>query len=640
MRHALVGILLGMLVAGCTNEDSSPQPPEVQVALAREDMAKTMIEGESPEMVIAGTLLSVGLRERQVFLQLRDPAGIFDLMAAAPVATEDGEFTFSVRPKATLLRGMHYGYLEVRACADADCASPYADGSDSMRYALKVRPPPSVAVTLAQTSARRSVIEGAQISLELPGSFTARGVTADQVFLQVNDSAGAFNLPGEQTRNGNEFSFALRSLATLVAGTYTGTLEVRGCADAGCVKPFEGTPATFTYTLVVAIGNDWEGMQGDANHRGFMPLELDPAKFVKAWEWQRPPSGEPIGGINPVSAGNGKAYVSTDVYFGDATLYALDDSTGAEVWSHPFGQMPALNPPGVKEGRVFVATTGHGDTRLWTFDSESGTLLHSSPFEGQWPHVLAPTVFEDTVYTNGGYYGGYVYAMSVIDGVLRWASGAGDDDMSTPAVDANHVYHYSGTSMEVWDRHSGALVASAPDPFVPSGNWGYSYHGAPMIGSSDNVLAVSGDAFSGRASSNTEHYEQRPISSFDVQTMAWKWTTQNIYLTAPALADGVIYAGRNSPMSFDAINESTGQLMWSWVPSGGTDSEFHRNVVTTRNLVFVSTDRAVYALDPHTRTAVWSYPEPGMLSISNTGMLFIATGARESNGKLVAIRLQ
>lgn len=73
-------------------------------------------------------------------------------------------------------------------------------------------------------------------------------------------------------------------------------------------------------------------------------------------------------------------------------------------------------------------------------------------------------------------------------------------------------------------------------------------------------------------------------------------------------------------------------------PAG--DTSFHRNIVATHNLVFVSTDQNVYAIDLTTHQAVWSYPKPGMLAISSRGLLLISTGATISDGNLVAIKLQ
>ena len=80
-------------------------------------------------------------------------------------------------------------------------------------------------------------------------------------------------------------------------------------------------------------------------------------------------------------------------------------------------------------------------------------------------------------------------------------------------------------------------------------------------------------------------------------------------------------------------------VLWSWVP-GTDDTAFHRNVVVTKNLAFVSTNRAVYAIDLVTHQPVWSYPAPGMLAVSGSGMLYIVEGAREPTGRLIAINLK
>jgi hypothetical protein len=181
-------------------------------------------------------------------------------------------------------------------------------------------------------------------------------------------------------------------------------------------------------------------------------------------------------------------------------------------------------------------------------------------------------------------------------------------DRITPApeaVDSNYAYYHSGVSLEVWNRRTGLAVASIEDPF--GSDSGYSYHGAPMIGSRDNVVSFAGDAFSGTASSSTEQYEQRVLSSFNIKAKTFEWATGNAYLTAPAVANGVIYAARNEPMALDAMDESTGEVLWSWTPAGAGDESFHHNIVVTQNLLFVSTDRAVYALDLASRKPLWSY---------------------------------
>lgn len=504
-----------------------------------------------------------------------------------------------------------------------------------------VQPPgPAVQVALTSPSLSMELAAGDEIQCTVEGSWSGTNVQPGEVFLQARDAAGRLGTPESRSGAlGDAFTFTLSTLPDVAAGTHTGTIEVRACKDSNCLEPYSGASATVGYTLNVAAVADWETHQRDAAHRGYVPIWLNPARFATAWEWSREPDPEPIGGINAVVTGNGKVYVTKDVYFGQGILHALNEADGSEAWRVSFGEVPALNPPAVSNGQVYAAVTGHEDTFLWAFNADTGAYLHKSAFGAQWPHVLAPTVFGDEVYTAGGYYGGTVYSFfSTSDGAYNWSHRAGDDDMFTPAVDDSYVYHHIGSALEMIDRATGATAATIADPFGTAS--GYSYHGAPMLGGRSNVFTFAGGAFSGRASSNVEQYEQRVFSSFNINSKSYEWSTSHAYLTAPAVADGVIYAGRNNPMSLDAIDEATGQVLWSWVPNGNGDTSFHRNIVVTRNLLFVSTDRAVYALDLTTKEPVWSYPAPGMLAISADRTLYIATGARESDGRLVAVKLK
>ena len=497
----------------------------------------------------------------------------------------------------------------------------------------------SVQVALTSPRINSDLASGDELQFALVGSWS--GVTAqpNEVYLQVRDVAGRFATPVSKSGSlGTDFSFSLSTLPTLTAGTYNCTVEVRACKDPNCLETYSGASASIGYTLNVAAVSDWETHQRDSKHRGYVPIWLNPSRFAKAWEWSREPDSEPIGGINAVVTSQGKVYVTKDVYFGQGILHALNESDGSEAWRVSFGQVPALNPPAVSNGHVYAAVTGHQDTYLWAFNAETGAYLYKSAFEGQWPHVLAPTVYENQVYTGGGYYGGMTYSFSTVDGSRTWEHSAGGVwDMYTPAVDDLYTYHYNGNALFLIDRMTGVTSATIADPFGSNSN--YDYHGAPVIGWRNNVFTFAGGAFSGRASSNVEQYEQRVFSSFNINTKSYEWSTSYAYLTAPAVANGVIYAARNSPMSLDAIDEVTGQVLWSWAPTGNGDTSFHRNTVVTRNILFVSTDKAVYALDLATRMPVWSYPKPGMLAISADRKLYIATGAQESDGKLVAVKL-
>lgn len=527
------------------------------------------------------------------------------------------------------------------ACGGADpqgqtaTSETSADGSSS---ALASKP--RVTLLVAPSTIGLSLTEGTTAEASLTVTYT--GTNRRAVHLSVDAGAPAFAPAPVVTPMGRgRYGVRLATAPGLAAGAHTGNVTLRLCTESPCVNVASGALASVGYSVVVTPRPwpEWGTFQGNAAHTGYVPVTLDPAKFAKVWEWRRPTTGV-LGFINPVVSEAGKVFVTEDEYSATTTsLYALNEADGTLAWQRSFtlAMRPALNPPAVSAGIVYTATTGHGDTYLWAFRASDGQPVFQAPFATQWGHLFAPTVAAGRVFTNGGYYGGGVYAYDAGTGAAQWSQFAGDDDMSTPALDGERAYIYSGTGLEVYAAGSGQRLASILDPYSPG--QGYSQHGAPMLGSPDHVITFSGGAFSGRASSSVEQFGSRPLVNFSVAAAAARWRTAAAYLTQPATAKGVVYAGRNAPQSFDAIDEATGQVLWSWA-GPTTDNEFHRNVVVTDNLVFVSTERAVYAIDLVTRVPVWSHPVPGMLAISAQGMLYIVEGAREGTGRLVAIRLK
>ncbi|MBX3627200.1 MAG: PQQ-binding-like beta-propeller repeat protein [Rhizobacter sp.] len=500
----------------------------------------------------------------------------------------------------------------------------------------------------AQSAAQQASLMATPASLEL--RLTSGQTAVGELALQYSGAAAPHTrlvIEGElpavfapkpviESLGDGRFTVKLSTAEGLADGTYTGTLQFAGCHDPKCKNARRTARVAVPYSITVSAASDWQMHQGNAAHTGYVPVTLDPARFQYAWDWRRPASGV-IGAINAVVSEGGKVFVTDDDYFSAVSIRALNEADGSPVWTRDFGTKPGLNPPAVANGVVYAATMGHSDTYLHAFRAADGQPVFQSAFDSQWGHVLAPTLADGRAYTNGGYYGGGIYSFDATSGSRLWSQTAGDDDMSTPAVDSRYVYHYSGLGLEVYGKVDGNLVASIPDPYGPG--WGYSYHGSPILGSADNVIAFSGGAFSGRASSSVEQYDSRRLVNFSVENRNTRWISARAYLTTPALAKGVVYAGRNAPKSLDAISEATGEVLWSWAGTA-SDSEFHRNVVVTDNLLFVSTDRAVHAIDLATHQSVWSYPSPGMISLSASGMLYIVEGAREPTGRLIAIRVR
>lgn len=369
----------------------------------------------------------------------------------------------------------------------------------------------------------------------------------------------------------------------------------------------------------------WETMQGNAAHTGYVPVHLGQSEPVVAWEWPDASEESSPPAINPVVTGNGSVYVATESYYCTATLYSLDGQSGAVRWSREFAEVCHLNPPAVGGDQVYVVATTHESADLWSLRTDNGEEVFRSPFDNQWYEVLAPTVYGGAIYTTGGADGG-VHTFDRA-GARLWSGQANDIDVYAPAVDEAHVYHYSGTGLEIWERTTGRYLGSILDA-PATGNRAF-YYGAPVIGGHGNVIAYS----------RSGNEDGRILSSFNVESGLREWATIGEYDAHPAVANGVVYAASSAALRVDAIDETTGEVLWSWSPAPGRDdSGFRHNLIVTRDVLLVSTDVAVHAVDLATRQSLWRYDEPGQLALSGQ-VLFVATGADISDGRLVALDL-
>jgi outer membrane protein assembly factor BamB len=445
------------------------------------------------------------------------------------------------------------------------------------------------------------------------------------------DGQGFFGSPVVDTIGPGRYRVTLQVPDDLAAGLYRGTFTARICQEAPCQTPVAGTTARKSIRVHARWVNrgEWETFQRDSAHSGYAPVNIDARDITLAWvregvssiNWGVVPSG--------VTSAAGAAFVRyAGEEFGSWILAALDARNGRERWRQEFVGPNLLNDPAASGGRVYVATTGHEWTFLWSFDANDGTPRFQSSFATQWHGVMAPTVVDGVAYTNGGYYGGGTYAYDADDGMPLWSAFSGDDDGSTPAVKDGRVYYYDSAALRIYDAFDGADLGTIADPNVDSPG-GYTLNSAPMVGSEDHVVA-----FSGVWSMDRKLVNYSPTSG------STRWTSAKDYSTHPATHAGVIYAGANNPKSFDAIDEATGNILRSWVP-GTSDISFDHNVVLTRNLAFVSTNRAVHAVDLETFRPVWSYPSPGVLSLSGDGMLYLIehNQQRHVTGRIFAFRV-
>ena len=375
-----------------------------------------------------------------------------------------------------------------------------------------------------------------------------------------------------------------------------------------------GAFATDTITVRRPVADwsgavEWTTYQGNASHTGYNPVSMDTRVFQELWS-----TTASTAALNPVTAGDGRVFVTTNAYFGVQEAKSLDARTGTQLWSRNFGNIHSVHPPAYANGTVYLQTGGHGDSFLWALDATSGSVRSQTAYLNQWSRYFAPVIVGSSVYVAGGYYGG-MYAFNT-DGTQRWFATLNQYDQFTPAVSDGLVYAYTGSyqpKLTVADAATGATAYEIADPgFV----WdGWSMNTAPTLGGASNVLATNG----------------RRLISFDLQSRSIGYAIASNFRGQVTVANGVVYVVNGTQV--EARNESDGSLQWSWAPPEGQPVG---PMIVTKNLALVSTAANTYAVDLVSHSQVWSHPAGGHLTLSAQGILFIA----QSSGRLTAVSVR
>jgi outer membrane protein assembly factor BamB len=357
---------------------------------------------------------------------------------------------------------------------------------------------------------------------------------------------------------------------------------------------------------------DWTTYQGNARHDGYVPVTLDPADFGEQWVTDLQPGTY----LNPVTTAEGNVFVTTKSYYSLQKMFVVDGATGAVRWTYDFGDIFAVHPPAFGNGTIYVTTGGHEDTFLWGFDPATGTVRFRTSFPSQWERYYAPTLYGDTVYSDGGYYGGAL-AFNGTNGDLKWSTGLNQYDQWTPAVDDRYVYAYTGDynpMLSVLNRADGSVALEIPDSGFEWNGWSMDL--APVLGTSGNVLCVQGSR----------------LLSFDVANGRIGWEKKGTYVGQVSVANGVIYVFNNYQV--EARRESDGELLWIWIPPVG--DTLSGTMIVTNNMLFVSSDRKTYGIDLKSHATVWTYDIPGLLALGRNGVLLVAT----ADGRLASVKVR
>ncbi|MHC4692971.1 MAG: outer membrane protein assembly factor BamB family protein [Planctomycetota bacterium] len=343
--------------------------------------------------------------------------------------------------------------------------------------------------------------------------------------------------------------------------------------------------------------SDWPMFQANPQHTGYVPIALDPEDFSLRWEKQIGDGRQ----LNPVTAANGKVFVSLYVYFNDVTSFFVVDARDGEVlWSKGLGRVYSVNPPSFAYGNVYIQTGKESSSGmppyLRGFNADTGETIFESTFSAQWGRYYAPTIYDGSVYINGGYYGG-MYGFNAFSGEKMWFRSLTQVAGWTPAVEGNYSYAFLKGTLYAINRYYGTQ-----DFTIKAGS--SSSTQVPVKGAYNDILVING----------------KTLYCLDLSKEEVGWEIPGDYTGMPSIAEGVVYAVNNGML--EARDETTGDFVWSWTPPQGS---LKSPVIVTQTHVIACTSENTYAIEILGRDSDWSCPVSGYLSLGND-TLYIAHG--------------
>ena len=160
------------------------------------------------------------------------------------------------------------------------------------------------------------------------------------------------------------------------------------------------------------------------------------------------------GGDAAVSVSGGVVYASSRWTGTNATLYALNGTTGATLWSYTYGteawcgSAAFPSPPAIAKNVVYFQGI---DGNLYALKEKSGSLLWADMPNAVGmschPFVSSPSIANGVVYINGGDDMGTASnttAYNAATGALLWGSPSQHGTLEMPPVVANGILYFAG----------------------------------------------------------------------------------------------------------------------------------------------------------------------------------------------------
>jgi outer membrane protein assembly factor BamB len=378
-----------------------------------------------------------------------------------------------------------------------------------------------------------------------------------------------------------------------LAGSTTFWWRVRAVNDQG--ETF-ATNNPFSFTTV-STANTW-GCQGfDVRHSGYNPSETGIPPLTFAWS-----AALGTGALNPVVYEAGRVLITPyAVNSGNTFLTALNASTGAPLWAHDFTSIFSIGQPAVSAGRVYLQTSNNSiapGSNAWSIDAATGSVIWSTPIGSQWEHFWSPIIVANSMYSNGGYYGG-LYGRDTTNGAQTFFNSSLEQYAEwSPAYDNGTIYSFIAGNFRAHDPSTGVIQWTRNVTWT----WaGYSMYCSPVLdGTRGYVIAPPN------------------LHAINLSTQLVDWSVTGLAFTGTVSQLGnTLFA--NSGGTLRAHAADSGTFLWSFTG----DSALKHQPVIANGYLYVSSDANTYAVRLSDQTQVWTAAVGGWLSIAG-GKLFIA----------------
>ncbi|MCX4760877.1 PQQ-binding-like beta-propeller repeat protein [Streptomyces sp. NBC_01275] len=281
----------------------------------------------------------------------------------------------------------------------------------------------------------------------------------------------------------------------------------------------------------------------------------------------------------------------------DGTLYAVDVSSGEQRWSYTTGAALG-SAPCILGG---VAYLGSDDGRLYALDARTGRK--------RWEFRTGGIVHSPTVTGGVAYIGssdGYLYAVDVSDGSRLWRFRTGHDTHSPVIADETVYVGCSDTRLYAVDASRGTrrwtFTTGGAVSWFPVATGGLVYFGSTdqtlyavrAAGGREVWRAEGVSAQAGPLVARDTVYcgSGRELRAWDATTGKKRWSlTTDGDVCAPALADGVVYAGSGDQKLY-AVDADTGARRWTFTAG----AEVHPPTATADAVYFGGADSRLYAV--------------------------------------------